>query len=145
MDSWFKMFAPSIRFPGGGDLQMLYDPYTYWEAPRIGNVGVPQIEKAVYSEVASPGKQLGILIDVVTAMVDIMEEKFEADLKEDERMKHSLEQLKHIHQAIAEIKTKQRASMKDAAKESLESLRAADREAFKDLISDFHRIKDSDD
>jgi hypothetical protein len=63
-ESLFSMFFPSVRFPGSGNLEFLYNPNTKWEAPSLVR-GDERVEQRVYGEVASPGRQLGKLTDVV--------------------------------------------------------------------------------
>jgi hypothetical protein len=66
---WMPFFAPRIHFPGSGDLDLAYSPYTKWEAPSLYR-GNDRIEQAVYTSVASPGSQLGTIIDLLDQLAD---------------------------------------------------------------------------
>jgi hypothetical protein len=66
---WMPFFAPRIHFPGSGDLDLPYSPYTKWEAPTLYR-GDDRIEHAVYTSVASPGSQLGTIIDLLDQLMD---------------------------------------------------------------------------
>lgn len=66
---WMPFFAPRIHFPGSGDLDLPYSPYTKWEAPSLYR-GDDRIEQAVYTSVASQGSQLGTIIDLLDQLAD---------------------------------------------------------------------------
>ena len=68
VEALFRLFSPTIKFPGSGDIgSFRYAPYTQWEAPALFR-GNEQVEQAVYRDVASPGTQLGALIDAVMVL-----------------------------------------------------------------------------
>jgi hypothetical protein len=67
-ESWLNFFFPPIRFPASGNLEFLYNPYTKWEAPCTVR-GDERVEQRVYTEVASAGRQLGKITEVVLQLV----------------------------------------------------------------------------
>ena len=82
---WMPFFAPRIHFPGSGDLDLPYSPYTKWEAPSLYR-GDDRIEQAVYTSVASQGSQLGTIIDLLDQLaeregIDTQERRKLASLK----------------------------------------------------------------
>jgi hypothetical protein len=66
---WMPSFAPRIHFPGSGNLDLPYSPYTKWEAPSLYR-GDDRIEQAVYTSIASQGSQLGTIIDLLDQLAD---------------------------------------------------------------------------
>lgn len=74
---WMPFFAPRISFPWSGDLVFPYSPYTKWEAPSLYR-GDERIEQAVYTSVASPGSQLGNIIDLLDEIAESQGSKTDA-------------------------------------------------------------------
>jgi hypothetical protein len=63
-------WSPSIHFPWSGGVMQHIDPelnwFSRWITPGAGNPGV---EEKAFTEVASYGKQLGLITDVLLALV----------------------------------------------------------------------------
>lgn len=63
-------WSPQIHFPWSGGVMQHIDPelnwFSRWITPGAGNPGV---EEKAFTEVASYGKQLGLIIDVLLALV----------------------------------------------------------------------------
>ena len=120
---------PLNIFPGaGGNWQ---EVMTRWWSPNIslnfvGNAGV---EREVNEEVASYGRQIGWLDDIVLALAEAAAPQ--ALKKADD----SLTKLKQAAGKIAEIKKRRSTSALSAARDALDRLKAADKTAYDYLVS----------
>lgn len=100
--SW--SFAPQIHFPWSGGVMQSIDPSISWFGQMIKpGAGNPQIEKQAF-DVASYGKQLGLLTEIVLALAD--QAKLAAVPK-------SVQDLKEIQRRIEEIKQAELAGVND--------------------------------
>ncbi len=116
------------RFPFSGDLAQRIEPETDWFFGRITpETGDGEIEKAVFSEVATYGKQLGVLTEVVLALVEKAPKGTVSDLK-------ALDQLKTIKQRIEDVKAGKKDRIKVNAEKWLDKLAASDPEGLKTLL-----------
>lgn len=63
-------WSPQIHFPWSGGVMQRIDPdvnwFSHWISPGAGNADV---EEKAFTEVASYGKQLGLITDVLLALV----------------------------------------------------------------------------
>ncbi len=119
----------NIMFPGAGGNFQSFD---FW-SPRVsvnfaGNAGV---EREVNEDVASYGKQIGWLNDIVAALA-----KAEPNaLKENKDAEGALNSLTEAMQKIDAIKKRRKANAYDAARDALSRLGAADKDAYKRLVT----------
>jgi hypothetical protein len=90
-------WAPQIHFPWSGGVMQRIDPDVTWFSnlitPGAGNAA---IEEKAFTSVASYGKQLGLITEVLLALVD------QADLRSESK---SVEKLRLIQQRIESLKT----------------------------------------
>ncbi len=95
-------------------------------SPEIGTTeiaGHPQIERRVVREVASYGRQLGVILDVL----EVLTAEADAD---DPR----IARLRSMTAEVKELKAKEKESLKTRAQEALASLRKADPEGYQSLL-----------
>lgn len=128
IESFFRLFSPTIKFPGSGDIGSFgYAPNTQWEAPSLYRGSAP-IEQAVYSKVASPGTQLGALIDAVLVLAEqypaLSENKAITDLQE-------------MAKCICKTKEDVREDLEKMLRKDLDYLAENDPEALKKLIANY--------
>lgn len=119
----------AINFPGSGSIGgFTYQPNTVWEAPSLyrGNLS---LEQSIYANVASPGKQLGKLIDAVLAIARLLEN----DLKD----QPAIDELKTIATMIERIKEPVVQNAEDAARCDLEKLLATNKASLQALLREF--------
>jgi hypothetical protein len=143
-DSWLRLFSPTIKFPdnirypGGGDIGgFVYQPQTQWGAPSL-SMGDAQTEYRVYSEVATPGKQLGKLTDAVLALAGMVEAM---QREGDSEMPEAIAELKRMATSIEQVKTDAREIAERNARANLEKLACSDRERLKRLLDEYgHRL-----
>ena len=131
-DAWLRLFSPTINLPGSGSIGgFSYHPYTTWEAPALYR-GDQNVEQLVYRDVASPGKQLGKLTEVVLELADAMA-KLDSDIAASENVR----ELKCMCERVEAIKQTVNVNAEATAKEALEKLKAVDPEKLNQLIKQF--------
>ena len=99
----FWTWSPQIHFPWSGGVMQQIDPdltwFSQWITPGAGNAA---IEEKAFSGVASYGKQLGLITDVLLAIVDqtalAAEPKAVEDLR---RIRSRIEMLKTVEYTLA--------------------------------------------
>lgn len=131
-DAWLRLWSPTFNLPGSGSIgSFSYHPNTTWGAPTLFS-GNEIVEQAVYRDVATPGRQLGRLTDVVLELVNelsAMDSKI-AGAESVKKLKAMSKQIEKIKEAIEDNTTA-------AVKEGLEKLRNNDEDAFKALIKEY--------
>jgi hypothetical protein len=128
--SW--MWSPQVHLPFSGNVTQDILPDTRWffGAIRPG-AGIGSIEKDVF-EVASYGKQLGLILDVLMPLIG------EADSEKSERSKVELKALYH---KIEQLKADKKDDIERAAVALLSKLEQADPEMVNRVVSRFDRSK----
>ena len=117
---------PNIMFPGaGGNWQEIM---TRWWSTNISLnfAGDAGIEREVNEEVASYGRQIGWLNEIVEALAAAAPEAVKANPAAD-----ALSKLKSAQQKIAEIKAHRKASALDKASAALSAL---DKDDYRRLV-----------
>jgi hypothetical protein len=120
---------PDIFFPGAaGNWQEIM---TRWWSPNIAFnfAGNASIEREVTEDVASYGRQIGWLNDVVAALA-----KDSAAVKDDAKAKQAYKALMEARDKIEAIKQRRQRSALDNAREALAKLAAADNGAYSHLV-----------
>jgi hypothetical protein len=108
---------PNIMFPGaGGNWQEIM---TRWRSPNISLnfAGDAGIEREINEDVASYGRQIGWLNEIVEALAAAAPEAVKAIPAAD-----ALAKLRSAQQQIDEIKTRRKASALDRARAALSAL-----------------------
>lgn len=96
MFPWLFLWCPQVNFPLSGEVRQRFSPAIFFEsiAPPTGE---GTTEAKIFNEVASYGKQLGILNDLVLSMC-------ERGAVSEHDATHALEQLKSIRVRIEVLK-----------------------------------------
>ena len=98
MYPWFWIWAPQVHFPWSGGVAQRIEPNTNWFFDAIpAQAGNAKIEKQAV-EVASYGRQLGLITEV---LIDLTENNPLLS----EGANSSLERLRSIHTEIGKLKT----------------------------------------
>src|SRR4249920_969402 len=96
MYPWFFFWAPQVTLPFGGSVAQRIEPSTNWFFDGIDpGAGDPAIERKAF-EVASYGRQLGLLTEV---LVDLA-----AQTPTTAKGRKSLQRLQEIQRRIEEVK-----------------------------------------
>lgn len=137
VDSWFQMLGAgfskplAINFPGSGSIGgFTYQPKTVWEAPSLyrGNFS---LEQSIYGNVASPGKQLGKLMDAVLLIAKVLGK----DVKDQKQIK----ELNDIAEMIERLKDPVVKNAEQTAREELEKLLATNKQSLQLVIDEFQK------
>jgi hypothetical protein len=119
-----------FNFPGAaGNWQEIM---TRWWSPNItmNFAGNAAIEREVNEDVASYGRQIGWLNDIVAALAAAAPAAIEGDAAAAD----SLAKLKAAQEKIAAIKERRKQSALERAREALDALGSADRQAYRSLV-----------
>ena len=112
MFPWFFIFAPQWHLPFSGSVAQRIDPQTDWFFDGIdATSGDSRIERQAF-EVASYGRQLGLLTEVLVELAEQVPPQSETAVK-------SLKRLRAIQLEIEKIKTKDAASLVSDVEQAL--------------------------
>jgi hypothetical protein len=141
IDSWFQMLSAAagkpiaVNLPGSGSIGGFnYQPYTTWEAPSLyrGNIA---LEQSIYSGVASPGKQLGKLTDVVLKLAAILKD----DVEKYKDAATKVAELEKIASLIEDLKKPVIETAEQNARDDLDKLLGLNKKTLRAVIDDFDR------
>lgn len=128
IDALFRFFSPTIRFPGSGNIgDFRYAPNTSWEAPALFR-GNGLIEQTVYREVASPGTQLGALIDAVLILAAQHPELQDND---------ALTKLRDLGDRVGTTKSAVRKNAAENLRNELTHMKKTDNGALQSLLKEY--------
>jgi len=101
---------PVFKLPLSGDVVQSINPITSFFSPTGGQFGLvnitigqssaPDVEKDVLSDVGSYGKQLGQIADALLVVIEHLEERADAPLKDGDEIKA----FKEILHSVATVK-----------------------------------------
>lgn len=131
-EAWLRLFSPTINLPASGDIgSFSYHPNTQWEAPSLYR-GNELIEQTVYRQVASPGSQLGTIVDALMVLCD-MAEKSQPELAQQKEMI----ELRALAGKVNETKASVKNNGEKMLRAELDRLKEQDPEAFNRLLTDY--------
>lgn len=100
MYPWFWVWAPQFQFPFSGRVAQRIQPDTRWFFAGIDpQAGDGKLEQQVHEDIASYGRQLGLITEVLLGLVG--QEGVTA-----EQAQESLQRLKAIHAEVETLKTR---------------------------------------
>ncbi|MBA2492275.1 MAG: hypothetical protein H0V34_11445 [Gammaproteobacteria bacterium] len=130
MYPWLWLWTPQIHFPWSGSVAQHIEPDTDWFfgaiRPAAGN---GEIERKAF-EVASYGRQLGLITEVLLA-------QNEQGAVTPEQGALALERLKEIHEQIEAVKAEEARAIVKSVAEQLELLRLRHPQEFQRLAKLF--------
>lgn len=109
---WF--WAPQFYLPWSGSVAQRIDPHTFFDAIRPG-AGDPEIERKAF-DIATYGKQLGLITDVLLGIAD-------QGAISPEQQARALHDLKDIRGRIEELKVDEAMQLANRISKELEQLR----------------------
>jgi hypothetical protein len=95
----FFFWCPHLHFPLSGEVRQQWRPDMFFQAIAPA-CGPARIEAEIFEQVASYGRQIGILNDLVLALC-------EPSALPPEQRHHALEQLRALHHQIETLKARQ--------------------------------------
>lgn len=133
MTPWLWYWSPVIHFPWSGNLAQDIEPYTNWFSALIPpQAGDAVLEKKAVS-VASYGKQLGLITEVLLDVVG------RSGLSSDQALA-SLEKLKAIKSDIEALKSKEYALRADDLLAQVERFQSLGGEAYEALAKNLRPL-----
>ena len=125
MNPWLFPWMGTYKWPLSGDVNQDISPMTRWLSPQVefNFAGDRQVESEVIAEVASYGKQLGILSEAILEIAN--DEKGEA-----------VKRLESLVAQINQVKEKQSRSLEQRVRGDLETLKSEDPQAFRKVLED---------
>lgn len=118
----------NFNFPLSGDVNQKIEPDWFF-GTIDSEVGDSEIEKEIFLKVASYGKQIGMLAEVLLSIAE-NQKLNEKDIK-------TLSKLKELQDKVEAIKTSKRERVKENAKNILNKLRDCDSDGFKSLLKEY--------
>ena len=120
---------PNFLFPGAGGNWQTID--TRWWSPNVSMnfAGNPAVEREVTEDVASYGRQIGWLNEIVTALVKIEGRESVARHAAD-----ALEKLEEAQDKIKKIKKRREDTAISNARAALANLAATDKDSYSRLV-----------
>lgn len=124
MNPWFAPWWNMFKAPFSGNVTQEIAPVTSWLSPQleVNFAGNPKLEAKVISDVASYGKQLGILTE---AVLEIAEGKKKGD---------ALTKLKALTDQVEALKQAHEKQLEQELKNGLDRLKQEDPKTLKDII-----------
>jgi hypothetical protein len=130
MIPWLWFWAPQFHFPFSGSVAQRIDPDTSWFfagiRPEAGN---GEVEKEIF-DVASYGRQLGLINDVLLALAS-------PGTVPQAQAKESLAKLKAVHGEVEQVKSRNKAKLARSATAVLEKLAANDPDELARVLARF--------
>jgi hypothetical protein len=131
MHPWSWFWAPQFHFPFSGDLAQRIQPETDWFFGAISpRAGQPRLEQKIHQDVASYGRQLGLLTEAVLALA-------EPDSVTAEQGQAALDRLKTIQREVEELKSRERAGQAEGTLQALRQLARDDPAALQQVLRQF--------
>lgn len=142
-----------LKLPASGDVLQDYHPLTNWFSPQVtvNYQGDADIEREIAGQVASPGKQLGkvleVLLPIAAGAGNLVDQSLK-DMDPDDKARaktefdKALKALREIREGIEKVKAEVKGTPLDQAKSGLDSLRAENRRQYDRLIR--HRYEELD-
>lgn len=130
MFPWYWIWMPQIHFPLSGGVVQDNGPdiSNFFRAIRP-EAGIGSIEKEVF-EVASYGKQLGLILDVLLPLTG-------AECPDPMKARKSLQELQALYDRIQDVKAEKRGDMERAAVALLERIAHADPAMLDRIVTQF--------
>ena len=130
MVPWFWFWSPQFHFPFSGSVAQRIEPDTHWFfsgiRPEAGDAGT---EEQIF-DVASYGRQLGLLTEVLLALAD----KGSIPAA---KAASSLAQLKAVHSEIEGVKRGRRDRLARTAVDALNKLGESDPQQLAEVLARF--------
>jgi hypothetical protein len=132
MYPWLWFWAPQFHFPFSGSVAQRIDPDTSWFfagiRPEAGN---GDVEKQIF-DVASYGRQLGLITEVLLANTS------KGTVSPAQAAKAQA-QLEEVYAEVESVKARNREKLSRSAVAVLEKLQAADPDQFAEVLARFSK------
>jgi len=134
MVPWFWFWSPQFHFPFSGSVAQRIEPDTQWFfagiRPEAGN---GDMEKEIF-DVATYGRQLGLITEVLLAMAG-------SEAVSKEQAGESLRRLEEVHGEVETVKARRKGKLAKSATDVLEKLRTSDPAELQRILRQFSEPK----
>lgn len=129
MNPWLWQYAPQFHLPLSGAVTQDISPETFFGsiATEAGN---GRIEKEIFQQVASYGRQLGLISEVLLSREG-------SGIIDQTKAQESLTRLKEIYEKTEKLKSENKEKIVDTAIKLLEELKSTDSDALRDVLCRF--------
>jgi gas vesicle protein len=129
MFPWVFNWSPVVHWPLSGPVRQLIAPETDWFFGRIRpEQGDARIEQRVVEDVASYGRQIGLISELLVELAG------DAELSAQGR--ETLDRLKGIAKQVDEVKQDEQRQRRERLKQELQALQTRDAEDFRRLLAE---------
>lgn len=139
MNPWLVFWAPQLHFPFGGSVAQRIEPNTNWFFDSIARTaGDPTIERKAF-EVASYGRQLGLISEV---LIDLASNT----APQTAQAKKSLVRLREIQSRIEALKERDASDLAQEVTALVAALKRSHKDQFPRIRRDIERaLAEADD
>ena len=118
---------PWLRLPASGDVWQKVTNITDWFSPKVemNFAGDPQIEQEVNANVASYGRQIGVLTEAVIALA-------QADKA---ALDKAVTRLKEFQAEIEAIKKRRAPDLEEGVLDAMSRLKSTDKDAYERVLT----------
>ncbi len=132
MFPWVFNWSPIVHWPLSGPVRQIIAPETDWFFGRIApDRGDARIEQRVFEDVASYGRQIGLISELLRELARDAELSAEG--------KERLQRLDEIAERVEAVKEEERQRQRERLKQELLALQTQDADAFRQLLDDVSR------
>jgi len=132
MIPWLWFWSPQYHFPFSGSVAQRIEPDTNWFfagiRPEAGNA---EVEKEIF-DVATYGRQLGLINEVLLAMAGSKQVP-------QEQATESLQRLEEVYCEVETVKSRHKQKLSKSATAVLEKLQASDPAELERVLARFSR------
>jgi len=134
MFPWLWFWSPQYHFPFSGSVAQRIEPDTNWFfagiRPEAGNA---EVEKEIF-DVATYGRQLGLINEVLLAMAGSKQVS-------QEQAAESLQRLEEVYCEVETVKSRRKQKLSKSAADVLEKLQANDPAELERVLARFSRSR----
>jgi hypothetical protein len=134
MFPWLWFWSPQYHFPFSGSVAQRIEPDTNWFfagiRPEAGNA---EVEKEIF-DVATYGRQLGLINEVLLAMAGSKQ-------LSQEQAAESLQRLEEVYCEVETVKSRRKQKLSKSATDVLEKLQANDPAELERVLARFSRSR----
>jgi hypothetical protein len=132
MIPWLWLWSPQYHFPFSGSVAQRIEPDTNWFfagiRPEAGNA---EVEREIF-DVATYGRQLGLINEVLLAMAGSKQVS-------QEQASESLQRLEEVYCEVETVKSRRKQKLSKTATAVLEKLQASDPAELERVLARFSR------
>jgi hypothetical protein len=133
MYPWLFCWSPSFYLPWSGNVAQKIEPNTIFDciSPNAGN---GEIEQKVFCDIASYGKQIGLISEILLHLID------NNDVKLTKEATQKINILKQLSQKIEEVKKDNEDKLQQSFVQWLAQLKKSNPHKFEEIKKDLNAL-----